>query len=76
MYRVPTSKWADVEDESNNNFDNTTKTEKLEDGSVLKTVVEYKTNEKGQKVKVVKKIRVYKAKVKVSKKVEQRKVFS
>src|SRR4051812_35832268 len=52
----------------------TTKTENLPDGSIRKTVVEYRTNEEGQKVKVTRRIRLYKAKVKVNKAIESRKV--
>jgi len=43
------------------------------DGSVVKTVVEYRTNDKGQTVKVIKKVRMRKTKVKINKRVEERK---
>jgi len=69
-------KWSDIledENEDDLNQEITTSTEYAEDGSILKTVVEYKTNDKGQKVKVIKKIRVFKTNVKVNMKVEERK---
>jgi hypothetical protein len=56
-------KWSDLVEEENDEDQKqevTTSTEKLADGSILKTVVDYKTNDKGQKIKVVKKIRVAK----------------
>jgi len=46
--------------------------EKQPDGSILKTVVEYTTNAKGQTVKVVKKVRQHKVPIKVNKRVEAR----
>jgi len=68
-------KWADEQD--NEDYDKdlpiTLNTERLSDGSIRKTIVEYKTNESGHKVKVVKKVRLYKAKVNVNRAVEQRK---
>jgi len=66
-------KWGDQEEE--NDYDNeiTTDAEPSQDGSVIRTVVEYKTNDKGQKIKVIKKIKVFKTKVKTSAGVEQRK---
>ena len=45
-----------------------------EAGIRYKTVVEYSTNEEGKIVKKVKKFKVYKKKVKISKAVEARKV--
>jgi len=42
------------------------------DGSILKTIIEYKYNDKGQPVKVTKKIKLYKNKVQVNKKVDER----
>jgi translation initiation factor 3 subunit G len=67
-------KWGDQEEE-NDEYDNeiTTDAEPSQDGSVIRTVVEYKTNEKGQKIKVIKKIKVFKTKVKSSPGVELRK---
>ena len=38
----------------------------------MKTVIEYRTNEKGEKVKVTRKVREYKTVRKVSKRVEER----
>jgi len=70
-------KWGDQEE--TDDYDKglsqeiTTEATSEEDGSIRKTVVEYKTNEKGQKVKVIKKIRMYKTKIKVNKRVEERK---
>jgi len=46
--------------------------EKQPDGSILKTVVEYTTNDKGQTVKVVKKVRQHKVPIKINKRVEAR----
>jgi len=68
-------KWSDIlEDEGEeDNKEITTATEVAPDGSVIKTIVEYKTNEQGQKVKVVKRVRVFKANVKINKRVEKRK---
>jgi len=68
-------KWGDQEEENNDDYENeiTTDAEPSQDGSVIRTVVEYKTNDKGQKVKVIKKIKVFKTKVKISQGVEQRK---
>jgi len=68
-------KWSDVieEEGEEDNKEITTATEVAPDGSIIKTVVEYKTNEKGQKVKIVKKVRVFKANVKINKRVEDRK---
>lgn len=60
------TKWGDIEetpDEPSESID--------ENG--IKTVIEYKTNEKGQKVKVTKKIRVIKTVTRRNKKVEERK---
>jgi len=65
-------RWADDEND-NKVMTVTTGTETLQDGSTKKTVVSYKTNEKGQKIKVTKVIRYYKKKVKVNKNVEKRK---
>jgi len=69
-------KWGDQEDfedyESLGAHEITTEETPQEDGSITKTVVEYTTNEKGQKVKRVKKIREYKTKIKINKRVEER----
>jgi hypothetical protein len=49
-----------------------------EDGEVapvsdeLKTIVEYKTNDKGEKIKVTRKVREYKTVRRVNKRVEER----
>jgi len=43
------------------------------DGSIRKTVEEYQKNEKGQTVKIIKKVRMYKSRVKINKSVEERK---
>jgi len=43
------------------------------DGTIHKTIVEYLTNDKGQQVKVVKKVALRKVVVKINKRVEQRK---
>jgi len=45
----------------------------LGDGSIRKTVVEYTTNDKGQKVQIVKKVKIYLRKTKVNKRVQERK---
>jgi len=68
-------RWADDEND-NKVMTVTTGTETLQDGSTKKTVVSYKTNEKGQKIKVTKVIRYYKKKVKVNKNVEKRKKWA
>jgi len=69
------TKWSDIleDDEEDTMKPITTSSERAEDGSIINTVVEYKTNDKGQKVKVIKKIKVFKTKVKVHPAVEQRK---
>jgi len=67
-------KWSDMEEDGEEDHKEiTTATEVEADGSILKTIVEYKSNDKGQKIKVVKKVRVCKANVKINKRVEQRK---
>jgi len=70
-------KWGDQEEtddyEKGLSQEITTEATPEEDGSIRKTVVEYKTNENGQKVKVIKKIRMYKTKIKINKRVEDRK---
>jgi len=69
-------KWGDQEDfddyESLGAHEITTEETPQEDGSITKTVVEYTTNDKGQKVKRIKKIREYKTKIKINKRVEER----
>jgi len=66
-------KWGDQEE--NEEFQNEiiTETDPDKEGAIHKTVVEYKTNEKKQKVKIVKRIKVFKKKVKISQAVEKRK---
>eukprot|EP01114_Cavostelium_apophysatum_P022369 TRINITY_DN806_c0_g1_i1.p1 TRINITY_DN806_c0_g1~~TRINITY_DN806_c0_g1_i1.p1 ORF type:complete len:299 (-),score=74.76 TRINITY_DN806_c0_g1_i1:12-908(-) len=68
-------KWGDEEEDDTLDFSQEITTETIPDvdGSVRKTVVEYKTNDKGQRVKVIKKIKMYKKQVKVNKRVEERK---
>lgn len=67
-------KWGDDEDDTLDfSQEITTETIPESDGSVRKTVVEYKTNDKGQRVKIVKKVRMYKKQVKINKNVEERK---
>jgi len=73
-YASKQKKWSDIlEEEEDQKQEITTATEYAADGSVIKTIVEYKANEKGQKVKVVKKVRVFKANVKINLRVEERK---
>jgi len=72
------ARWGEINDDLDDfdadiNQEITTESVNLPDGSMLKTVVEFKTNEKGQTVKVIKKIKVRKIKVKVNKRVEYRK---
>jgi len=43
------------------------------DGSIRKTVEEYQKNDKGQTIKIIKKVRMYKSRVKINKSVEERK---
>jgi translation initiation factor 3 subunit G len=66
-------KWGDQEE--NEEFDGAITTESVpdKDGAIHKTIVEYKTNDKKQKVKVIKRVKVYKTKVRTSKSVENRK---
>jgi len=68
-------KWGDQDelDDYNEFQEITTEAEPEADGSIRKTVVEYKTNENGQSVKIVKRVRAYKTKVKINKRVEERK---
>jgi len=71
------ARWGDLTQQDEFDFERnqeiTTETEPAEDGSVRKTVVEYKTNDKGQTIQIIKKIKVYKARVKMNRKVEERK---
>lgn len=67
-----TEKWGDQEDES---FDLNTPhvTETIDsDGRPLKIIVEYKINEKGQRVRHTKKIKLFPKTIRVNKKVEER----
>jgi len=64
--KVQSKKWADDSDEEDE-----TPSETFEDG--IKTITEIKTNDKGQKVKIIKKIKVYTKTVTVNKNVEARK---
>jgi len=66
-------KWGDQEE--NDEYDNeiTTEAEPDKDGAIHKTIVEYKTNDKGKKIKIIKRVKVYKTKVKIYKNVEERK---
>jgi len=68
-------KWGDQEDFEDYDISQeiTTEAEPEPDGSIRKTVVEYKTNENGQSVQVVKKIRMFKTTTKINKRVEERK---
>jgi len=70
-------KWGDQDefDEYDAKDFNQITTEHREDpdGTIHKTIVEYRTNENGQQVKVVKKIALRTRIVKISKRVEQRK---
>jgi len=68
-------KWGDQEDfeDYDINQEITTEAEPEPDGSIRKTVVEYKTNENGHSVQVVKKIRMFKTTTKINKRVEARK---
>jgi len=67
-------KWGDQDDleEFDRDLSHEVQEEPLPDGSILRTVVEYTTNSKGQKVKLIRKIRVFKKKVKINKKVLER----
>jgi len=68
-------KWADEDsdgEESPANVMPSAKDEVQPDGSVLRTITEYTTNEKGQKIKIVKKIKIYKKQIKVNRNVEAR----
>lgn len=63
------SKWGDEE------LDDTGDGAPVTTGPVtdeIKTIVEYKTNEKGEKVKVTRKVREYKTVRRVNKRVEER----
>jgi len=77
--RFAKPKWGDADELEDYNAistdfpEITTESETLSDGSVRKTVVEYKTSDSGHTIKIVKKIRMYKAKVKINKRVEDRK---
>jgi len=71
-------KWGD-QDEDSGDFDKefgnepfVTESEPDADGVIHKTIVEYKVNDKGQRVKIVRKIRKYKKSVKINAKVERR----
>lgn len=66
-------KWGD--EEENEDFENelTTEGEPDREGAIHKTIVEYKINDKKQKVKITKRIKVYKTKIKIYKGVEERK---
>jgi len=72
------TKWGEINDD-NDDFDEdinqeiTTESIPDADGSILKTVVEFKTNEKGETIKIIKKIRARKVKVKINRRVEERK---
>jgi len=57
-------KWGD--EEENEDFENelTTEGEPDREGAIHKTIVEYKINDKKQKVKITKRIKVYKTKIK------------
>jgi translation initiation factor 3 subunit G len=61
--------YEDYEDEFNNLMEKTS----IEDNSINKTIIEYRINEKGQKIKIIKKCRVFKNKKKINKKIEERK---
>jgi len=77
--RYAKPKWGDADELEDYNAistdfpEITTESETLSDGSVRKTVVEYKTTDSGHTVKIIKKVRMYKAKVKINKRVEERK---
>jgi len=60
------SKWGDEELDE----EVATPAAPVDDG--VKTIVEYKTNDKGEKVKVTRKVREYKTVRKVNKRVEER----
>jgi len=68
-------KWGDQEEDDEREIGQEITTEAIPDvdGSVRKTLEEIKINEKGQKVKIIKHVRMYKTKVKVNKRVEERK---
>lgn len=68
------AKWGDaVEDEDYDGLPGQEVTEEQRpDGSILRTIIDYKINDKNQKVKIVKKVVLRKAKVKMSKKVDER----
>eukprot|EP01116_Phalansterium_solitarium_P010997 TRINITY_DN26603_c0_g1_i1.p1 TRINITY_DN26603_c0_g1~~TRINITY_DN26603_c0_g1_i1.p1 ORF type:complete len:302 (-),score=66.05 TRINITY_DN26603_c0_g1_i1:241-1146(-) len=67
-------KWGDAQEDDE--YDGLPSPEVIEekgpDGSILRTVIDYKLNDKGQKVKVTRKIKVSKTQIKISKKAEER----
>lgn len=66
---APKINWADEDDEKEDNEPSETGV----DENGIKTIIEFKTNDKGQKIKVTKKIRVYTKIVRRNKNVEARK---
>jgi len=66
-------KWGDEEENDDYILNEVTTDSEDPDGSIHKTIVEYKLNEKKQKVKVIKRIKISKKNVKISKAVEERK---
>lgn len=67
-------KWGDAQDDDE--YDGLPQQEVFEekgpDGSILRTVIDYKINDKNQKVKVIRKIKVAKTQIKISKRAEER----
>jgi len=66
--------WGDDDEDNEEQIGQEITTESVTeaDGSIKKTVVEYKKNDKGQTVKIISTIRMRKAKVKVNKRAEER----
>ncbi|PRP89338.1 cobalamin synthesis protein P47K [Planoprotostelium fungivorum] len=73
-HHAASKKWADEDDDVEESESNNAviKDEAQPDGSTLRTVTEYTTNAKGQKVKIIKRIKIYKKQVKVNRNVEAR----
>jgi len=69
---VGSQRWADEELEDEEDMNQITTEERDELGNIHKTVTESKTNEKGQHMKVIKKVVLKREKVKINTRVETR----
>jgi translation initiation factor 3 subunit G len=67
------TRWSDIVEESEEENKKHEFMESVRDGSMTKIVVDFKVNEKGQKIKIVKKVRVSKVTMKINKRIEVRK---